>query len=331
MSNTTSRLGLFITPENTDETFKEWRMKINGDTNSNMTIIDDKVGHLIDELENIPSSSSRSADIVIAAYDASNAWKECADYVCDGYADQVEINNAISQLKSNNKLHGKVLLSTGTFFLSGYINLVPYSSSTVPDISLVIEGTGDGTRVCTATQIYEPYSGFSAQAGIFYTYCTGADVKVSIKNMCICNNSSLCPGVIQFMTKRVELSNITLKSAYSVPSSLGYTARSFTYDDDPGVLWGVASNDVGSDLIQINNCRILSDYVQTIDIACGIIINRLYLHSNSTIKVGYNNIVDILSDTNTDEIKIIINGSNNRVVKNPYVTITNSGSNNTIA
>lgn len=55
MSDYTPNIGLALTPEETNETFKVWRTKLNGEQNSNMTIIDEKIGEIsqnIDELDN---------------------------------------------------------------------------------------------------------------------------------------------------------------------------------------------------------------------------------------------------------------------------------------
>jgi len=71
------------------------------------------------------------ACLVVAASDAPSDLKNRADYVCDGSDDQVEINNALSNAK-------KVILTVGTFHLSGDITIPSYTT---------LFGSGWGTLV----------------------------------------------------------------------------------------------------------------------------------------------------------------------------------------
>ena len=76
---------------------------------------------------------TRSATIVVAASDSSEKSKAQADYVCDGTADNVEIQAAIDALPLTG---GRVLLLDGTFNIVTGIN--PISNST-------LEGQGFST------------------------------------------------------------------------------------------------------------------------------------------------------------------------------------------
>ena len=58
--------------------------------------------------------------LVVAAGDSSPQSKAQADYICDGSADQVEIQNALNALGSAG---GTVTLTEGTFHLSGNLNI----------------------------------------------------------------------------------------------------------------------------------------------------------------------------------------------------------------
>ncbi len=60
----------------------------------------------------------RGATVLVAASDALAKSKRDADYVCDGVADQVDINAAIDALPATG---GTVQLSEGTFYRSGNI------------------------------------------------------------------------------------------------------------------------------------------------------------------------------------------------------------------
>lgn len=59
MSSYTPNVNLALTPETTNETFKEWRTKMNGETNSNMTKIDAKFGEVKVELAALKSFQNK--------------------------------------------------------------------------------------------------------------------------------------------------------------------------------------------------------------------------------------------------------------------------------
>jgi len=72
-----------------------------------------------DSLENTLGTTgafnfSRAATVVVAASDANAQWKANADYICDGTADEVQINAAVAA-------NTTILLSEGTFNTSAYI------------------------------------------------------------------------------------------------------------------------------------------------------------------------------------------------------------------
>ena len=268
---------------------------------------------------------SKSADIVIAAYDAPDNWQAGADYVCDGKADDVEINAAINALGSNG---GKILLSTGTFYITNHIFL---------DNNATIEGMGDSTRLCTATNLYQ--YGTTNNRALFCNNSfsnNGTKYIINIKNLKICNNYSLCDSIIHNLNKRTRLQNVTLTSSYSVPANLGYTARSFTYSDNPGCLWGTGSNDSGDELTEIIDCRVLTDYAVSWSVGSQFIIDRCIFSGFATISVsGYYTTLRVLSSSpysiSSTHITINITGSNNVVYRCPSCTITDTGSNNVIS
>lgn len=70
----------------------------------------------------VPTSqqTTRSATIIIAASDSSAKSKSQADYVCDGTADNIEIQAALDALQSSG---GKIQLSEGMFYLADDIDL----------------------------------------------------------------------------------------------------------------------------------------------------------------------------------------------------------------
>jgi len=86
----------------------------------------------------------QAATLVVAAYDSEST--ERADYVCDGTADEVQINQAITAL---NGVGGKVLL------LEGHYNI---AASVVLDDDIVLEGQGFYTIIAATTEITMLYS-----------------------------------------------------------------------------------------------------------------------------------------------------------------------------
>lgn len=270
---------------------------------------------------------SKSADIVIAAYDAPDNWKAAADYVCDGKADDVEINAAINALGVNG---GKILLSTGTFYITNPID--------VSTKYFVLQGMGASTRICTAQYITNSYSSM---------LCVGIGaphVVCAVKDVCLCNNASLARTFINGYYKSLDVQNVVFTSAYSVPTTLGYTAKNFTYGDNPGALW---SDSFGSTLnsdeqgLRIKNCRVASDYKDTPYYVTGDMkLDELYLPDGSVVQVTHSdNIVNVMPAEGSASITVTVLAestygvlsSNNRIIKNPGITINDSGINTIIA
>jgi len=91
-----------------------------------------------DLLESLPPSAiptGRAATKFVASCTANDLQKAQADYVCDGTADDVEINAAIAALPPGG---GKVVLSEGTFDQQAIINAVS---------RLTLEGQGQATVI----------------------------------------------------------------------------------------------------------------------------------------------------------------------------------------
>src|SRR5690349_2402619 len=68
---------------------------------------------------------NRAATFVVAASDSSANAQARADYVCDGTADEVEINAALAALPNG---MGRVMLSEGTFVISAPIVMNTYNA-----------------------------------------------------------------------------------------------------------------------------------------------------------------------------------------------------------
>lgn len=81
-----------------------------------------------------------TATRIVAASDSDNI--EQADYVCDGTADEVQINLAINDLVG---LGGRVILLEGTYTIAASITLID---------NISLEGQGKGTKLQTVNNIY---------------------------------------------------------------------------------------------------------------------------------------------------------------------------------
>jgi len=80
----------------------------------------------------VPGAAGGTVSVIVAAADSSDRHKLQADYVCDGTADDVEINEALSQVKAAGG--GTVFLSAGSYTLADTIKIPS-------DVTLAGEGT----------------------------------------------------------------------------------------------------------------------------------------------------------------------------------------------
>jgi hypothetical protein len=87
----------------------------------------------------LEAKTGRTATFIIAASDSSTTAKAQADYVCDGTADNVEIQAAINALPSGG---GKVQLLEGTYTISVTITLASSSELTGNGWGTVLEVSG---------------------------------------------------------------------------------------------------------------------------------------------------------------------------------------------
>ncbi|MBU1067881.1 right-handed parallel beta-helix repeat-containing protein [Patescibacteria group bacterium] len=83
----------------------------------------------------LEAPTGRNATLVVAASDASDLSKAQADYICDGAADDVEIQAAIDALPAGG---GLIHLSEGNYLLSATITLDDY---------VILEGSGWNTII----------------------------------------------------------------------------------------------------------------------------------------------------------------------------------------
>ena len=118
----------------------------------------------------IRKPSPRTATLVVAASDASPKSKRGADYICDGTADEVEINAAIDALPAAG---GKVVLSEGAFTLANSIIVID---------GLTLEGQGYSTLIQYDDTIAGP-AGIGHHDGTTYRQVDDVTIKnLRIKN-----------------------------------------------------------------------------------------------------------------------------------------------------
>jgi hypothetical protein len=112
---------------------------------------------VVDALNGLFTSVRRPATFVVAASNASAGWKNFADQVCTGTADNVHINAALAALPAQG---GTVLLSDGTFSLSAPIIPTVNNSRLLgqgPQATLIQAAVGancNGYQYNSATQLY---------------------------------------------------------------------------------------------------------------------------------------------------------------------------------
>jgi hypothetical protein len=92
--------------------------------------------------ELITSNLPINGPLIISANNSPASWKSISQYVCDGNADEVEINNALNSIKG---LGGEIKLAPGSFNLSNSITFDGLSNQNTPSISLI--GSGIDTSI----------------------------------------------------------------------------------------------------------------------------------------------------------------------------------------
>lgn len=139
-------------PETLD-TFNEIAAALSDDENFAATVI----GLLADKADSEHThegegggSTPRGATLVVAATDATTAEKLNADYQCDGTADDVQIQAAITALPSTG---GRILCTSGTFTFAEDV--------TLNKANVLIEGQGTSTIFKWANSLTAPGNMFA--------------------------------------------------------------------------------------------------------------------------------------------------------------------------
>lgn len=147
----------------------------------------------------LSSGSGTSGYVIVASNDAPAAVKSAADYVCDGTADQVEINSAISDaapLYSRNTQSpagalqkGKVLLTGGRFVISAPVAMRTgvhlagagrlselYSSSNTGTGTINLASTSEHLVEVSDLYMYGNYASGGTCAAIYFNNTSPANI-----------------------------------------------------------------------------------------------------------------------------------------------------------
>lgn len=149
MANYTDYLQLSVTPESTNKTFKNWRLEIDNDTDSNMTKIDDAIKTIHDKLDGVAAG----AEVNQNAF--SNVKVGSTTVAADGKTDTLELaagdNITLTPDATNDKI---TIAAKGTTYSS------KAAASGGTDVSLVTTGEkytwnskADGTHTHEADDI----------------------------------------------------------------------------------------------------------------------------------------------------------------------------------
>jgi hypothetical protein len=134
--------------------------------------------------------TGRGATKVVASSTASDLQKAQADYVCDGTADEVQINLAIAALPAGG---GKVVLTEGTFTTAAMVNLQNHCT---------LEGQGQDVTTLIGAAAYNNTLIENDYAGGHHTFFT-------LRNMTIDHGASKTVGVV---LRFVQATDITLEN-----------------------------------------------------------------------------------------------------------------------
>jgi len=121
---------------------------------------------LYDKIETLGGATPASAYYFVAADDATTKEKALADYVCDGTADEVQINLALDAIRATG---GKVILSSGTFAIAASINMLGNVAESDANPFMTLLGSGsESTTLVGASNVNVIATGQRAKYEIAY-------------------------------------------------------------------------------------------------------------------------------------------------------------------
>ncbi|MCX6013464.1 MAG: right-handed parallel beta-helix repeat-containing protein [Chloroflexi bacterium] len=251
------------------------------------------------------------ATIVVAASDSKK--KKKADYICDGTADDVEIQVAIDAV--NTRGGGKVQLLEGTYNLAAEASVIMKSS-------VELTGLGRGTvikRTSGAASVINDTTGVT---------------DTIISNLTVDGNKSVTSiyypcGIAMSNTKRGIIDKVKIKNVIEDGIVIGGTAQYIIIRDSFIVDNGIAGSDMGIEIahggedILIDGCTVTGGTHHGISLhnhgtAEGgatdgphrVVINNCTLSSNAGSGININGAVDALSQPQDIVISNCIFNSN---------------------
>ncbi len=243
---------------------------------------------------NLTAKTGRTATFVVAANDSSATSKAQADYVCDGVADNVEIQEAIDALPSGG---GRIHLLEGTYTIT--------SGITISSNNVILSGSGDATHVTA-----------SGTAGSIGTGILVTGDHVTIRDFFFDGNTNV-----------ISYQIIITNNQYSrVEDMTICCSRTDGIVFGPNTTDGIATNNF---LYNHYNPDNIDDHTSSLEIEDGaeriIITNNKVYNSNSGffphVHSGYNTLRNIEFSNN-----ILINGPNASDLSGTGIYINNEGS-----
>lgn len=189
----------------------------------------------------LDAPTGRGATYVVAASDAPAHVKAQADYVCDGTADQTEINAAITA--ANTAGGGVVSLSVGTFTQSGRIELLS---------NVHLKGQGVGATIIKLVDASAPAADRQIQwdgnAGSYLVDCSVSDLEVDGNKANQPADGQPRCGIWVEYARFLQIYNVHVHDTYMACGiSVGYASggnfRSFIIRDS----WVIACDNNGID------------------------------------------------------------------------------------
>lgn len=209
---------------------------------------------------------SRSVTLVVAASNASASSKAGADYVCDGTADQVQIQVALNAVET---VQGRVLLSEGTFTISSLIQIPDYCT---------LEGQGYGTLI---------YMANGSNTNPLYGKSTPNATHITIANLRVDQN-----GLNQTSGVSIRLQGGSKHYIYNVWALNGYYNCISIQDSEDCVIENsfCSASTTDGQCITVNNSTNVRIVNPNID---GGLQQGIYIHASEDIQIIGGNIKNI--------------------------------------
>lgn len=293
--------------------------------NDNMDIIDEKLKKATDAA----ASAKRTVRLTVGTSDAGWTADQC-DYLCDGTADDVEINAAIAALPATG---GEIVLLDGSYDIAATID--------INKNYVVLRGNGHKTK------LYREFDG-DRLINISGNYSTVADLSINGMNYSYTNTSN--KGIYTNVSNTV-IKNCTIEqeAGYGIHIAEGkakvfgntvlYCGESGIYiDDDDNVVVGNivleceeagikvcdSHNVVTGNVARLNTVANLYLYYGTYNMITG---NNFAVNDDDSIKPedaiylsGSSNTGNIVTNNHVGVGSIYIYGGTDNVVGNPAYT-----------